>query len=83
MVVREGFEPSKAEPSDLQSDPFDRSGTPPEEACILYATSLPVNTFLIKNQHLRDIQHFTSSLANGRSSEAGRSLLNHLKQCKP
>ena len=25
----EGFEPSKAEPSDLQSDPFDRSGTPP------------------------------------------------------
>ena len=29
MVVREGFEPSKAEPSDLQSDPFDRSGTQP------------------------------------------------------
>lgn len=26
----EGFEPSKAEPSDLQSDPFDRSGTPPK-----------------------------------------------------
>ena len=25
----EGFEPSKAEPSDLQSDPFDRSGNPP------------------------------------------------------
>ena len=24
-----GFEPPKAEPSDLQSDPFDRSGTPP------------------------------------------------------
>jgi hypothetical protein len=30
MVEGEGFEPSKAEPSDLQSDPFDRSGTPPE-----------------------------------------------------
>ena len=29
MVEGEGFEPSKAEPSDLQSDPFDRSGTPP------------------------------------------------------
>ena len=28
----EGFEPSKAEPSDLQSDPFDRSGTPPNKA---------------------------------------------------
>src|SRR5208282_4919330 len=26
-----GIEPSKAEPSDLQSDPFDRSGTPPNE----------------------------------------------------
>jgi hypothetical protein len=27
----EGFEPSKAEPADLQSDPFDRSGTPPKK----------------------------------------------------
>ena len=24
-----GFEPAKATPSDLQSDPFDRSGNPP------------------------------------------------------
>ena len=29
MVEGGGFEPPKAEPSDLQSDPFDRSGTPP------------------------------------------------------
>ena len=29
LVVGEGFEPSKAKPSDLQSDPFDHSGTPP------------------------------------------------------
>ena len=29
VVVGEGFEPSKAEPTDLQSAPFDRSGTPP------------------------------------------------------
>jgi len=28
-MVGEGFEPSKAEPPDLQSGPFDRSGTPP------------------------------------------------------
>ncbi len=28
-VEGEGFEPSKAEPADLQSAPFDRSGTPP------------------------------------------------------
>ncbi len=26
-----GFEPAKAEPADLQSAPFDRSGTPPEK----------------------------------------------------
>ena len=31
LVEEEGIEPSKAEPSDLQSDPFDRSGTPPNE----------------------------------------------------
>ena len=31
MVEGEGFEPSKAEPSDLQSDPFGRSGIPPKE----------------------------------------------------
>src|SRR5690242_7677440 len=29
MVEGEGFEPSKASPTDLQSVPFDRSGTPP------------------------------------------------------
>ena len=29
LVVGGGFEPPKAEPSDLQSDPFDHSGTPP------------------------------------------------------
>ena len=31
MVEGEGFEPSKAEPSDLQSAPVDRLGTPPQE----------------------------------------------------
>ena len=31
LVEGEGFEPPKAEPSDLQSDPFGRSGTPPSE----------------------------------------------------
>jgi hypothetical protein len=32
-VGRGGFEPPKAEPSDLQSDPFDRSGISPVYAC--------------------------------------------------
>ena len=35
LVEGEGFEPSKAEPSDLQSDPFDRSGTPPKNCHFL------------------------------------------------
>ena len=29
FLVREGFEPSKASPTDLQSVPFGRSGTSP------------------------------------------------------
>ncbi len=36
MVEGEGFEPSKAEPSDLQSDPFGRSGTPPRAFLTFY-----------------------------------------------
>jgi anti-anti-sigma factor len=35
LVEGEGFEPSKAEPSDLQSEPFDRSGTPPAKRGIM------------------------------------------------
>jgi hypothetical protein len=35
MVEGGGFEPPKAEPADLQSDPFDRSGTPPLTRCSL------------------------------------------------
>ncbi len=31
MVAGEGFEPSKAEPGDLQSPPIGRSGNPPIE----------------------------------------------------
>ncbi len=36
MVEGEGFEPSKAEPSDLQSDPFGHSGIPPRDLLIVY-----------------------------------------------
>ena len=35
VVEGEGFEPSKAEPTDLQSVPFDRSGTPPAKPRIM------------------------------------------------
>src|SRR5215831_5279215 len=40
MVEGEGFEPSKAEPADLQSAPFGRSGTPPTKLHSL-AISIP------------------------------------------
>ncbi len=49
MVEGGGFEPPKAEPSDLQSDPFGRSGTPPE-LTIMKTPSETVKTlfFLLK-----------------------------------
>ena len=40
----EGFEPSKAEPTDLQSVPVDRLGTPPEEREIILWLFNGVNT---------------------------------------
>ena len=50
LVEGEGFEPSKAEPSDLQSDPFDRSGTPPNETanfeCLRLISQCPFQGFL-------------------------------------
>jgi len=41
MVEGVGFEPTKAEPADLQSAPFDRSGTPPTGAHILVTAKCP------------------------------------------
>ncbi len=45
MVEGGGFEPPKAEPPDLQSGPFDRSGTPPayKELNIVYDWVIHVN----------------------------------------
>ena len=37
-----GFEPAKALPSDLQSDPFDRSGNPPRAKTPAAATGVPL-----------------------------------------
>ena len=42
-MVGEGFEPSKAEPSDLQSDPVDRLGTPPGKRGIIPTFARLVN----------------------------------------
>ena len=44
LVEGGGFEPPKAEPSDLQSDPFDHSGTPPKcKPAIVLQALLTVN----------------------------------------
>ena len=59
MVEGEGFEPSKAEPTDLQSVPFDRSGTPPAKHARI-AISVPgVKRFVFH----RDKVHFTTGNA--------------------
>ena len=47
MVEGGGFEPPKVEPSDLQSDPFGHSGTPPnQEPAIMKLITHLVNVFL-------------------------------------
>ena len=43
MVEGGGFEPPKAEPSDLQSDPFGHSGTPPRKQDIIRKRDRRVN----------------------------------------
>jgi hypothetical protein len=45
LVEGGGFEPPSAEPSDLQSDPFDHSGTPPKcKPAIVLQALLAVNS---------------------------------------
>lgn len=55
-MVDAGFEPAKAEPSDLQSDPFDRSGNPPTRTegiepppAVLETAILPLNYVRTRN----------------------------------
>ena len=59
MVEGGGFEPPKAEPSDLQSDPFGHSGTPPGEPHILLSGIKPVQPLL---ELATGIEPATSSL---------------------
>ena len=49
MVEGGGFEPPKAEPSDLQSDPFGHSGTPPRNRALsLKITALSTEILIIR-----------------------------------
>ena len=58
-MVGGGFEPPKAEPSDLQSDPFDHSGTPP----IYFGADTPNRTedILITSEMLYQLSYIGSS----------------------
>ena len=51
LVEGEGFEPSKAEPTDLQSAPVDRLGTPPKKfkPAILKESITTVNSCIFNN----------------------------------
>ncbi|MEN9433854.1 MAG: hypothetical protein RLZZ422_1443 [Pseudomonadota bacterium] len=56
MVEGEGFEPSKAEPTNLQSVPFDRSGTPPTgKARIIFLSAQIVNLIIAQIYNYFDI----------------------------
>ncbi len=55
MVEGVGFEPTKAEPSDLQSDPFGHSGTPPKrKPHIVRNWETRVNNLAIKRQNIKE-----------------------------
>ena len=53
-----GFEPAKAVPSDLQSDPFDRSGNPPS-SMVQYLEI--VAGISLSDQYLFALQDFPSA----------------------
>jgi hypothetical protein len=55
MVEGVGFEPTKAEPSDLQSDPFGRSGTPPKKNQAGYFETGKVDCQLTISQLLHEL----------------------------
>ncbi len=62
----EGFEPSKAEPSDLQSDPVDRLGIPPSgKPRTIEPASRPVKQF--RNLFFENLICLPDLRAGGRS----------------
>ena len=74
MVEGEGFEPSKAEPSDLQSDPFDRSGTPPFGLAADYVENMrvrqPFFTFNYSPKDPAEFKRFIAATASPRTIAA-------------
>ena len=66
MVEGEGFEPSKAEPADLQSAPFDRLGTPPIVTDVLAGNGTRTHDLLITNQLLYQLSYAGKAVKPGR-----------------
>ncbi len=62
----EGFEPSKAEPSDLQSDPFGHSGTPPHITFCYYFFVTQYNTM-----NLASVVTLTTTILSTRDKDGG------------
>ncbi len=76
----EGFEPSKAEPSDLQSDPFDRSGTPPNEtADYEYIAQISQSRIGLNPQYMGDKLAILDNRIMKRINNVSNHQRNHLK----
>ena len=65
---RVGFEPTKAEPSDLQSDPFDRSGIDP--CCLVCCSVVASGGIRTRNRPLTRRMLYQLSYASGISQLA-------------
>ena len=72
-MVREGFEPSKAEPSDLQSDPFGHSGTSPQYMFFI--------KYMFKKKWCR-LSDSNQSPADYKSAALPNELKRHIKSIK-
>ena len=67
LVEGGGFEPPKAEPSDLQSDPFGHSGTPPYKTKLRILVEQPAAV----NRNPPEIHHlFRDQGLSGSAGEA-------------
>ena len=76
LVEGEGFEPSKAEPSDLQSDPFGRSGTPPKADSAPSSLAFPLRRKASAQLHRRAI-HVALEARSGCPSRARADTRSH------
>ena len=68
MVEGGGFEPPKASPTDLQSVPFDRSGTPPHEVDNGAGEGTRTPNRLITNEMLYQLSYASGFVSSAKTS---------------